>query len=87
MSSRTITTPGGTSRRIAEPAAPDEDTMVHVAVEDLSTRLPRVERPRIEESVRRWVHHWQARARVQTFVGVMAARDARHELEAEPPRP
>jgi hypothetical protein len=68
---------------MTEPAAPDEDTMVHVAVEDLAGRLPSVARPNIEASVRRWVRHWQERARVQTFVGVIAERDARRELESD----
>ena len=57
--------------------------MVHVAVEDLTEKLPAVERPRIEDTVRRWVHHWRAWARVQTFVGVFAERDA----SASRPRP
>ena len=55
--------------------------MVRVAVADLDIRFTSVDHSRIESTVRRIVHDWLGRARVKTFVGVIAARQARSEIE------
>ena len=60
---------------------PDEETMVKVAVDDLDDRFESIDRPRIEATVRRLVREWLARARVKTFVGIIAERAARAELK------
>ena len=60
---------------------PDEETMVKVAVADLDDRFESIDRPRIEATVRRLVREWLARARVKTFVGIIAERHARAELK------
>ena len=64
-----------------EPQAPDEETMVKVAVADLDDRFRSIDRPRIEATVRRFVRDLLARARVKTFVGIIAERAARAELK------
>ena len=56
------------------------ETMVNVAVEDVRSHLPLVTRPVAEATVRRRLDWWTGRARVQRFVGIFAARDARAEL-------
>ena len=61
--------------------APDEETMVKVAVADLDDRFESIDRPRIEATVRRLVRELLARARVKTFVGILAERRARAELK------
>jgi hypothetical protein len=61
--------------------APDEESMVRVAVADLDDRFDSVDRSRIESTVRRVVHDWFLRARVKRFVGIIAARHARSEIE------
>ena len=66
---------------MTEPAPPDEETMVKVAVADLDGRFPGVARTRIEAVVRRLVQRWLAKARVKTFVGIISWREAREELE------
>jgi hypothetical protein len=60
---------------------PDEETMVKVAVADLDDRFESIDRPMIEATVRRLVHEWLGRARVKTFVGIIAERNARAELK------
>jgi hypothetical protein len=64
-------------------ASPDEDVMVDVAIADLHDRFPSIEDARIEATVRRLVHEWRARARVTTFIGIIASREARAELAAD----
>ncbi len=64
-----------------EPRPPDEETMVKVAVADLDDRFESIDRSRIETTVRRLVHELLARARVKTFVGILAERRAHDELE------
>jgi hypothetical protein len=59
----------------------DEESMVRVAVADLDDRFVSVERSRIEGTVRRLVHEWFERARVKNFVGIIAERHARAELQ------
>ena len=61
--------------------APDEESMVRGAVADLDGRFASIDRSRIESIVRRLVHAWFTSARVKTFVGIIAARHARAELE------
>jgi hypothetical protein len=60
--------------------APDEETMVKVAVADLDDRFESIDRSRIETTVRRLVHELLARSRVKSFVGIFAERRARAEL-------
>jgi hypothetical protein len=62
--------------------APDDNSMVRVAVAHLAERLPTTDLQRIEETVRDFVTEWNRRARVKTFVGVIAERHAREALEA-----
>ena len=64
-----------------EPQAPDEETMVKVAVADLKDRFRSIERSKIEATVRRLVRELLSRARVKTFVGIIAERRARAELK------
>jgi len=63
-----------------DPTAPDEEKMVDVAVEELGTRFPAVDRDEIESTVRRHVEAWWTRARIKTYIGVIAGREARAEL-------
>ena len=72
--------------------APDEETMLRAAVADLEIRFRSIDHSRIESTARRLVREWFERARVKTFVGIIAERHARTELEqtqaegAEPDR-
>ena len=59
----------------------DEEAMIRVAVADLDGRFASIERARIERTVRRLVHEWFERARVKNFVGIIAERHAREELQ------
>jgi hypothetical protein len=61
--------------------APDEEAMIRVAVADLAIRFTSIERAHIESTTRRLVREWFQRARVKTFVGIIAERHARTELE------
>ncbi len=61
--------------------APDEESMIRAAVADLDGRYASIDRSRIEAVARRLVREWFARARVKTFVGVIAERHARAELQ------
>ena len=61
--------------------SPTEETMVKVAVADLEDQFATVDPSRIEATVRRLVHSWFTRARVKSFVGIIAERQARAELE------
>jgi hypothetical protein len=60
--------------------APDEESMIRAAVTALDGRFASIEPSRIEAVVRRLVRDLFARARVKTFVGVIAERYARAEL-------
>jgi hypothetical protein len=60
--------------------APDEETMVKVAVADLDDRFESIDRSKIETTVRRLVHELFTRSRVKSFVGILAERRARAEL-------
>ena len=61
--------------------APTEEAMVKVAVAHLDERFPAIETPRIEATVRRSVDECYAKARVKNFVGIIAERSARAELQ------
>jgi hypothetical protein len=61
--------------------APDEESMIRVAVADLDDRFASIDRSRIEGTVRRLVHEWFTRAHVKLFVGIIAERHARTELQ------
>jgi len=61
--------------------APDEETMVKVAVADLDDRFAAIERSKIEATVRRLVRELFSGARVKNFVGIIAERHARAELK------
>jgi hypothetical protein len=63
-------------------ATPDEATQVDVAVADLRDRFPEVGPDHIESTVRRLVHQWFLQARITTYVGIIAGRQARAELAA-----
>lgn len=66
--------------------APDEEAMVRVAVADLDDQFAGIDRSHIEATVRRLVGVWLARARVKIFVGIIAERHAREELQQLPNR-
>ena len=57
--------------------APDEESMIRIAVADLDGRFASIDRARIEGTVGRLVHEWFERARVKNFVGIIAERHAR----------
>ncbi len=67
--------------REMELQAPDQESMIRVAVTDLQVRFASVDRSHIEVMTRRLVREWFERARVKTFVGIIAERHARTELE------
>jgi hypothetical protein len=60
----------------------NEESMVEAATEYVRAHLPFRTEPEIEAVVRDHVKRWNCRARVHNFVAVMAARDARAELES-----
>ena len=64
------------------PQAPDEEAMVRVATAELDRRFATIDHARIEGTVRRLVREWIGRSRVTSFVGIIAGRHARAELEA-----
>ena len=57
------------------------DAIVRVAAAHLADRFASVDAERIEATVRRHVEERCANARVTNFVGILAERDARAELE------
>ena len=61
--------------------ARNEESMIRVAIADLDSRFASIDKSRIEVIVRRLVGEWFARARVKMFVGIIAERYARAELE------
>jgi hypothetical protein len=61
----------------------DEEAMIRVAVADLDERFASIDTSRIEMTVRRLFGEWFARARVKTFVGIIAERHARAELQQQ----
>ena len=67
---------------MAETPPPDENAMVKAAVADLEHQFDDVDPARIEETVRKHMDKRFAQARVKTYVGIFAERDARAELRA-----
>jgi hypothetical protein len=65
--------------------APTEASMVKGATAHLAEVFPSVETSRIESAVRRSVHEWLKRARIKLFVGIIAERYARTELQQAQP--
>lgn len=61
--------------------APDEESMIRVAVADLDNRFASIDPSRIESTVRRLVRDLFAHARVKIFIGIIAERHARSELQ------
>jgi hypothetical protein len=59
--------------------------MIRVAVADLDRRFTALEPQRIEDAVRGQVGVWWNRARVKTFVGIIAERHARDQLQTLTP--
>ena len=64
-----------------ERQAPDEESMVTTAVTNLERRFGSIDSQTIEAVVRRIVHQQLATAKVTLFVGVIAERGARAELQ------
>jgi CRP-like cAMP-binding protein len=60
--------------------ASDEEAMVRAAVANLVERFA-IDARDVETTVRRFVAEWFAQARVKTFVGIIAERHARMELQ------
>jgi hypothetical protein len=58
-----------------------EEAMITVAIADLDKRFGSIDRPRIAATVRRRVHYRFLHSRVKAFVGIIAERDARAELQ------
>ena len=67
--------------RVMELQPSDEESIVRTAVADLGRRFATVDRSRIETTVRRRVGDLFAGARVKTYVGIIAERHAREELQ------
>jgi hypothetical protein len=65
---------------MVETPPPDENAMVRVAVADLEHQFDDVDAARIEQTVRKHLDKRFAHARVKTYVGIFAERDARAEL-------
>ena len=63
----------------------DEEAMVRAAVANLVDRFA-IDAREVETTVRRFVTEWFQRARVKTFVGIIAERHARMELQRIPIR-
>jgi hypothetical protein len=66
----------------AHGGVPDEEAMVRVAVANLADRFA-IDAFDIETTVRRCIAEWIGRARVKTFVGIIAERHARLELQSK----
>jgi hypothetical protein len=62
--------------------APDEESMIRAAVDHLRGRFESTDKSRVEATVRRHVTEVSARARVKPFVGIIAERRARAELQS-----
>ncbi len=56
--------------------------MIRAAVANLASRFASIDTSRIEDVVRRFVDELFERSQVKTFVGVIAERRARVELQA-----
>ncbi len=62
---------------------PDEQAMVRAAIANLVDRFA-IDPNEVESTVQRLVREWFERARVKTFVGIIAERHARTELQLIP---
>jgi hypothetical protein len=67
--------------RAVEVPAQDENTTIRIATERLDDRFDEVPRREIEATVRRRLRELAARSRVHSFLGIIAERQARAELE------
>jgi hypothetical protein len=67
--------------RVVELSEPDEATAVRVAVAHLDARFPSLDRDEIESVVRPRVRDRFEHSRIKSFIGILAERDARTELE------
>jgi hypothetical protein len=65
----------------------DEATAVRVAVAHLDARFPSLDRAEIESVVRPRVRDRFEHSRIKSFIGILAERDARTELERITPGP
>ncbi len=61
----------------------NEASIVRTAVSNLEERFANIEHDRTASTVERRVQERYANARITTFVGIIAERDARAELERE----
>jgi len=61
--------------------APDEESMVKVAVAHLGDKFGLIEPSRIEDTARRVVHRCYAKSRVKIYVGIFAEQHASAELQ------
>jgi hypothetical protein len=69
---------------MVSPSSPrDEEAMIRAAVANLGDRFA-IDAREIEATVRRFVTEWFECARVKTFVGIIAERHARMELQRLP---
>jgi hypothetical protein len=68
-------------RSIVEIPTADEASMVRAAVSNLEERFATIDHDRIASTVQRRVQERCANARVTTFVGIIAEREARAELD------
>ena len=66
---------------VMESSDPDESSIVRVAVAHLDASFPSLDATRIESVVRPRVRDRLARSRIKSFIGILAERDARAELE------
>jgi len=64
----------------------DEDAIVRAAVSSLAGQFA-IDEHEIETTVRHFVDDWSARARVKTYVGIIAERHARAALHARTSSP
>jgi hypothetical protein len=60
-----------------------EASMIRSAVSNLAERFTTVDQARIESTVERRVQERRANARITTYVGIIAEREARAELERD----
>ena len=64
-------------------ASQDEAAMAKVAARDLQEQFVEVNPDDVDTLVQQLVHRRYEAARVKTFVGVLAARDARAEIKRQ----
>jgi hypothetical protein len=73
--------PGCWYRARMEPQPLDEDSIVNRATDELRDQFADLDGRHVEETVRRVVHDSYVNARVKNYVGVIAQRRARDELQ------